>query len=427
MSMDEDIFFVSDEQWFKLTAHGLAEIPAWPKLTNSARVVIDGDTLIMGIERQEGKLAHAASRIEKRLRHEGLVEGPAHVRIEAHQAVPEGVQAFYGALLLESWQRLSQWASDQRNHCQLLPLSSLLPLGAGKGQACIVHSGLRLHFYAHGKGGPVYLNVAVTGSDDDELAAAVRLLADRCRIELARGVEAPVVWYSLSETDADLIAGLCELFAGRTAFTVLPASHTTLAHGMTTGLPALVHRAGVRAGGMTSQARVAWMMERSAQTVAASVAVIAVGMAALGGVAHLLAQKERTQRIEQVAQVTMLDERINNAASMVVPQDAQATGAFARQMAAGTIYDPVRMLTLLRTAAGTEVRILRLRLEAAGDKGKGFRFDGVANGTEPIGRLLAYLRDNGWQAQSLLPSDQATGSFSYRLMPAASPKQRSPA
>ncbi|MDD5333131.1 MAG: hypothetical protein PHS32_05235 [Rhodoferax sp.] len=424
MSMNEDIFYVSDERWFRLTAQGLVETPAWPRLTGPARVVIDGDTLIMGIERQEGKLAHAASRIEKRLRQEGLVEGPAHVRIEAHQAVPEGVQAFYGALLLESWQRLSQWANDQSDHCQLLPLSSLLPVGAGKGRACIVHSGLRLHFYAHGKGGPTYLNVAVAGRGDAELAAAVRLLAERCRAELARGVAAPVVWYSLSETAADLITRLSEQFAGRTAFAVLSASHTTLARGMKMALPALVRQAGVRVGGMTSQARMAWMMERSAPAVAASAATIALGLGALGGGAYLWAHKEKSQRTEPAVQVTLLEQRIHKAASRVLPQDAQAAGAFARQMAVGTVYDPVRMLTLLRTTAGTEVRILRLRLEAAGDKGKSFYFDGVASGTEPIGRLLAYLRSEGWQAQSLVPSDQTPGSFSYRLVPADSPKQR---
>lgn len=419
--MTEDLIFIRGERWYRVTDQSLEEIAPWPRLAAPARVVFAGETLlVMGVERLEGKRSHAAARIEKRLRQEGLVEGPAHVRIESALSVPGGVKAFFGAVALEFWQRLSHWADGQPEHCLLLPLSALLARATDKGRACVAFDGARLHLYGYGKDGPFYGSVAVLGETEDAVPAAARSIAGRHRSDLDRGVRPPVMWHPLMPVAAGAGAAAAKVFAeagGIAATTAPPIAAGGCA------LPALVERAGPFAGAMRPLARLAWLAERAAPVTAVATLVAALGFGFAGSLARLQAEQE-TRRIEAAsASISALEERIRRAADLDVPQAVETGGAFARQLAAASRFDAVALLRTIGSAAGQEIRVTRLRLETAQDGSRSFRVDGVGGNTQGLADFLNRLRRSGWEAMPLEPADAAAGAFSYRLAPAAPPSK----
>ena len=110
-----------------------------------------------------------------------------------------------------------------------------------------------------------------------------------------------------------------------------------------------------------------------------------------------------------------------------LPAGFAPVAAFARQLGDGAAYDPLLMLQLVQRAAGSQLRVQRIKLETLGENLKSFRVDGVSpnTGLADITVFLAELRASGGTAEPLDPLEQTPGAFSYRLN--AAPKSPLPA
>jgi hypothetical protein len=79
------------------------------------------------------------------------------------------------------------------------------------------------------------------------------------------------------------------------------------------------------------------------------------------------------------------------------------------------------MLATLKAAAGQDIVIKRLRLDAGGERERSFRVDGItrAGNVEALSRFLAELKSAGWSASPLEPAETGPRAFSYRLLAAS--------
>jgi hypothetical protein len=94
--------------------------------------------------------------------------------------------------------------------------------------------------------------------------------------------------------------------------------------------------------------------------------------------------------------------------------------AFASKIAEAALYDPVRMLALVRQAAGPKIRIQRVQLTRPDNSVKHFfRVEGVAAGgsNQEIANFTAALKAQGWQSSPAQSSDGSIGAFAYTLRP----------
>ena len=69
----EHVYRVASSGWLHCHGHQVEEVPAWPRLTHSALVVLDMDDVYTDVWRFEGKTEYAAALVEKRVRTQGLV------------------------------------------------------------------------------------------------------------------------------------------------------------------------------------------------------------------------------------------------------------------------------------------------------------------------------------------------------------------
>ena len=426
MSTD-NLILVTREGWRQLRGGVLTDIAAFPVLDAPAIVVTDFDEAHMGSYRFDGgKPAYAAALIEKRARAEGLTDGAAHVVVHRVQTVRKGLQTFHTVVPLETWQRMLQWSSQQRDHCIVLPLGALLAGRVGAGHARIVRAGRTLHFFGQSKAGLHHVSANALGRSDDDLQAAVRVLVGVARPEIAKGIEHPVEWGSLLAADAAQDARLVEQW---TSLADVPAEllASVPAGAGASALPVLVDRAGARAAVNPPVARLAWWSERLVAGVATVTGILALGMAALGFYAQGEAREERASTADSRREAAALEARVTAVNAADIPEGFAPVADLARKLGDGARYDPVPMLALLRDAAGPGIRIQRLRLDGGvgASTERGFQVDGVSEGggVGAIGRLLASLRAAGWTALPVNSLDAAPGAFSYRLV--AAPASRS--
>ncbi|KQR63015.1 hypothetical protein [Acidovorax sp. Leaf160] len=418
MSTD-NLLIVTRDGWRQLRGGVLTEVAPWPVLDAPATVVTDFDESSVGSYRFDaGKPAYAAALIEKRARAEGLTDGAAHVIVHRTRAVQGGLQTFHTVVPLELWQRTIQWASQQADHCIVLPLGALLSAGVGRGHARVVRAGRTLHFFGESKAGLFYQGTNTMGRSADDLQAAVRVLSGQTRAAIASGIVHPVEWGSLWVADPEQDVRAVEQW---TSLADVPAVSLPVAPVDTgaTAAPGLVRRAGLRASVNPPVAKLAWWSERLVPGIAALTGVLAVGLAVLGFAVQGEARATRAGAAESQREAAALEARIAAVNSAAMPQDFAPVADMARKLGEGARYDPVAMLALLRDSVDPGTRILRLRLESgvSGSTEPAFQVDGVADtgNVASIGSLLTRLRTAGWSAQPVNTLDAAPGAFSYRL------------
>jgi len=417
----ENLILLARDGWRQLRDGALVEIPEWPTLEEPTIVVTDFEEAPMGTYRFDGgKATYAVPMIEKRARAEGLTDGLAHILVHRVLVLGGGFQTFHTAVPLEFWQRLQQWAAQQRDHCILIPLGALLSAGIRVGHARVLQIGRTLHYFGESKTGLHYASVNAIGRFEDDLLAAVRVLAGSVQGENANGVDRSVVWGSVLSSEpgqeARLLARWNQLVDVPTSS--MPATEWQTPTGsVTSALPPLVARAGIRASVNPPLARLAWWSERLVAGVATTAGILALGLVGLGLFAQAQSQHDRHAAEESRRTAQALETRVAAINRMEPAQGFAPVADLARKLGEAARYDPVPMLGLLRDAAGTDIRIQRLRLDSNGNQERAFQVDGVAQdgGVESIGRLLARLRAAGWSAQAINPIDTAPGAFSYRL------------
>lgn len=421
----ENIVFVTASGWSKWTDGAVTAMEPWTALVGSSLLVTDFEDAAMVCYRFDGgKPAYALPMIEKRARAEGVIESVAHVAIHQVLGASDGFQTFHTVVGLELWQRLQQWSAQQRDHCLLMPLGALLAEGLGSLQARIVCFERGFHCYIHTAAGLFYASATATSERLEDQRTAVRVLANLCRLELDRGVKAPVQWANLlasgtardtelrEQWDSNAVVP-CEAFGAvddddRSAPFALGA------------LAALLRTTGTGKAVNPPLQRFAYLGERLLLPCAVVVGVVAAGFFAAGAYWHSEGARQRDANARLSAETVQLEARIAKVNSQQTNPDYVAVATFANKLGDGARFDPLPMLALLRSAASDAVDVKRLRLEGASDGSHSFRVDGVIAARDGLamGQFVSRLRQAGWITSPLEPADAASGSFSYRLVAA---------
>lgn len=419
----EQIVLVSPQGWFEF-AHGqVREIQPWPTLQGPTAVVVDFPDAQVGVQFCKGKPAYAAAQIERTVRDEGLIEGAVQVCIHRQIGHEDSSQSLYTAVSLPQWQELQSWAARQTDHCMVMPLAGLLAVQRGGDEALVLRSGSQLHVFGEHDGRMHYAAAAALGTDPSDFLIPVRAALGQLKLGGWKGSPRACRWAAVRASDLAseqrLVDALAE--AGVADAKLLPHESygdDAQAFASSSALPVLLQAVPSRAWAVPTLRRLAWFSERHVLPLAATVAVVAVGLGVFAFLADRTANEAQLSAAALRSEVEELRQRIGVASD----QRAAAMDApelmFARQMGFAVVHDPVRMLATVRKAAGQQIRIQRVQLTKANPPVPArFRVDGVvADGSaEALSRFLAELRADGWQAESTAPGDSASGAFAYYL------------
>lgn len=423
----EHVYRVSHSGWVHCHGGQAVEVPAWPRLKHRALVVLDLDDAPTDVWRFEGKPEYAPALIEKRVRTEGLVEGAAHIVIHRLVKVPRGFQAFFSAIPLELWQRATQWAHEQSDHCLVLSAAGLLCHGVTVGHARVMLSQRRLMCFAQTDAGMVFDATQALGQGPETMASAAQVLNAHQGELLARLGASAVDWVSLWVPQADdartCLAALETQLGGPPV--AWPATDLEgLGGHVHTALPALAQQAAGRHALNPLGERVAWQAERWVATLAVVTAVVGVGLVALGGVSAQQAGQQRTASAAAREELASLQARIQAVSTVETPRNLLPVVEFARQLDEGARYDPVAFLATLRASAGPDIRIQRVRLEGGGlTPARAFRVEGVAGwgASASVARWSVQMAAAGWSMKALDPTEATPGAFVYEMVAVATP------
>ncbi|MFN4120368.1 hypothetical protein [Acidovorax sp.] len=426
---NEHIYRVASSGWLHCNGHQVQDVPAWPQLNHSALVVLDLDDVFTDVWRFEGKTEYAAALVEKRVRTQGLVEGAAHVVVHRLVKVPGGFQVYFSALSLELWQRCTQWAQEQADHCLVMTAAGLLCHGVDTGGARVMLSQRRLMCFAQSDEGMVFGSTQALGSGASAMASAAQVLTSNHSALLSRlGAEA-VEWGTLWSTqpaDVDTcVAAVRNALGG--APKVMAATELLFAgERVHTVLPTLARNAAGRHALNPLLERVAWRSERWVAPITALTAVVGLVLAFAGVTLGQMADQQRESGQAQRSELEALNVRIQAVSTIEAPQRLLPVAEFSKALDEGARHDPVAFMALLKSASGRDIRIQRVRLEPAAGltRGRAFRVDGVAplGASASVTRWVSQMAAAGWTLKAVEPTYAVPGAFSYELVatPAAS-------
>ena len=420
----EQILLVTPQGWSCLAQGELRPVSPWPDLKGSAIVVVDFADSQVGVQSSKGKPEYAAAQIEKAVRAEGAVEGPLKVFVHKQVRHTDSSQSLYTAVALEDWQQFETWASRQPDHCLIVPVVALLA-GASVGDKIrLLRIGQNLHAYAESDNRLHFATAAALGSDATDFVAPVRTVLAQLRASGWKGSN-EVRWGTALADDLaaeqDLVAQLAALGA-TDAKLLAHASYRAGTGKAVSAIPCLLEELDARSLTASFLERLAWLSERYVMPLMALVAVVTLGLGGFALYAEQMIARERQGIDSLQGEMKQLRARVDK---VTATQAASVEGgdlAFARQLGFAATHDPIRMLTTVRRAAGSTVRVQRVQLTKVDQSSKArFRVDGVvANGSSAeLSRFLGELRAQGWQAESTAPSDGTAGAFAYFLRPLA--------
>ncbi|MBN9625553.1 MAG: hypothetical protein ABS39_07245 [Acidovorax sp. SCN 65-28] len=423
----EHVYRVASSGWLHCHGHQVEEVPAWPRLTHSALVVLDMDDVYTDVWRFEGKTEYAAALVEKRVRTQGLVEGAAHVVVHRLVKLPGGFQVFFSAISLDLWQRCTQWAKEQDDHCLVMMAGGLLCDGVASGGARIVLTQRRLMCFVQSEEGMVFGSTQALGSGPSAMASAAQVLTSNHSALLTRlGAEA-VEWGTLWSTqpaDVDTCLAAVRSVAGG-APVVMHAQEMTLAsERVHTVMPALARKAAGRHALNPGLERVAWRAERWVAPITVVTALVGIVLAIVGMLVGQLADQQRNAGMNQRAELETLQSRIQAVSSVEAPQKLLPVAEFSRTLDEGARHDPVAFMAVLKAASNKDIRIQRVRLETTNSLGgaqpskKAFRVDGVVapGASASVTRWVSQMAAAGWTLRAVDPTFTLPGSFSYELV-----------
>lgn len=416
----EQILLVTPQGWSCLAQGELRPVSPWPDLKGSAIVVVDFADSQVGVQSSKGKPEYAAAQIEKAVRAEGAVEGPLKVFVHKQVRHTDSSQSLYTAVALEDWQQFETWASRQPDHCLIVPVVALLA-GSGVGDKIrLLRIGQNLHGYAESDNRLHFATAAALGSDATDFVAPVRTVLAQLRASGWKGSN-EVRWGTALADDLAAEQDLAALGA-TDAKLLAHASYRAGTGKAVSAIPGLLEELDARSLTASFLERMAWLSERYVMPLTALVAVVTLGLGGFVLYAEQMIARERQGIDSLQGEMKQLRARVDK---VTATQAASVEGgdlAFARQLGFAATHDPIRMLTTVRRAAGSTVRVQRVQLTKVDQSSKArFRVDGVvANGSSAeLSRFLGELRAQGWQAESTTPSDGTAGAFAYFLRPLA--------
>ena len=418
----EHVYRVANAGWVHCHGHQAQEVPAWPRLTHTALVVLDLDDVFTDVWRFEGKSEYAAALIEKRVRTQGLVEGAAHIIMHRLVKVPGGFQAFFSAVSLELWQRSSQWAKEQGDHCLVMTTGGLLCHGVDVGQARLLLSQRRLMCFAQSEEGMVFASTQALGSGASAMASSAQVLAANQSALLSRLGPDAVEWGALWSTqpaDGEICVSALQSVLGGSPVVLQAAELSLAGERVHTVMPALARDAAGRHALNPLSERVAWRAERWVASITALTAVAAVGLGLVGMVSNQQADAQRDEGQSQRAQLAAMQQRIQAMATVQAPQQLLPVADFSRMLDEGARYDPMAFLAVLKGSTSPSLRIVRVKLEPAQqNRSRAFRVDGVVapGASASITRWVGQMSAAGWTLKAMEPAESTPGAFSYELV-----------
>lgn len=420
----EHIVFISSQGWLQLSGSQAQALEPWSALSGSALVVIDFPDSQIGVQACKGKPAYAAAQIEKSVRAEGVIEGPLKVLVHRQVRHAESSLALYTALPLEMWQQFQAWSRRQKDHCLLVPLAGLLHSVQAREHLQIVRVGAQLHAYGASDDKMHYAHASVLGTDPTDFYAPASSLLAQLRSAGWEGEEHAVQWSCAAGTDAAAELALLQELEAAGVLRAELRPHATFVHAdgapVMSALPAALKNSGMRAVQGSWLERLAWVSEAYVLALAVLVAVVALGLFGFGLFFQEQVAREQEKMLSSQARMEPLRQRVEAAALVQQTSMPPQAVELVRQLGFAATYDPLRMLVLVRRAAGSEVRVQRLQLSRPDHvSAPSFRIDGVvADGSnEVLSRFLETLKAQGWAAESAVPTDSSLGAFAYVLKP----------
>lgn len=420
----QHVYRVASTGWVHCHGNDAQDVPAWPRLAHDALVVLDLDDVFTDVWRFEGKAEYAAALIEKRVRNEGLVEGAAHIVIHRLVKSPRGFQAYFSAVSLEYWQRCTQWAQDQDNHCLVMMAPGLLCHGVNTDKARLMLSQQRLMCFAQTEAGMVFGSTHVLSAEPLAIANAAKALASNQSALLTRLEPDAVQWGEFwvlqanhSEICRDVVRGVLGF-----APAAMAAQELTFAGGrVLTLLPQLAYAGAGQHALNPKMERLAWRAERWVAPVTMVTALVGLVLIAVGALVTQQAASQRSAGQGQRAELEALQNRIQAVATLEAPKKLLPAAELARKLDEGMRYDPMVFLERLKTATGNDIQIQRVRLEIEPqDHKRAFRVDGVVapGAAGAVMRWVGQMTAGGWTLKALDPVGTAPGAFSYQLIAA---------
>lgn len=410
--------------WLATYQGQLRPVSPYPRLARPAWVIEDFGNAPAGQMRLPGKIAHAPALIERKIRSDGLVDGESRVLIHRQIKEAAGMQAIYTAVPLTQWQQVTSWATAQKDHCLILPLAALAAAGLGKGDGRVLRHGRQMIFCADTHEGYIHASVTAYGDSLDDLVIAARSLGDQAHRDCGHGRRVKISWCPLSSAD---LKEEEEIIVAFRAEDDCPVDICPLApleadgRGMHSALPYLLDLCTPAMCANPAQEKVAASAERLLPLSLAVASVMALGLFVVGGYAHLQAAREGETVTQLQQEARQREETALQLAARTPPAEYPAYRNFIETL--GSLdagYNPSHVLSLLKTAAGDDARILRVRLDKAdGNKPLSLVVDGVLHaGVEPaaLTRFLLTLKTAGYETTSLDPAEAIQGGgFTYRL------------
>ncbi len=236
--------------------------------------------------------------------------------------------------------------------------------------------------------------------------------------------------------DGPLDEALLEIFAAHCGAGVRLAPHVvvsdTQGRRYRSGLPPVLAGTSAAVAVNAGAARAMFVAERLLPWASVASLALAIGLAALGGRWTLSAHEARGGAAAIRMEAEDLESRaLAMEAGQTVPPEYPAVLEFiGRATALGQSLDPTATLLALREAAGSDVRILRLRLDPAPNGGTSLRIDGLVNYAataggpdrgQQVARFVQRLREAGYVPTAIDPQSgnaragAAGGVFSYQL------------
>lgn len=418
----EHIYRVASTGWVHCHGNEAEDVPAWPRLQHSALVVLDLDDIFTDVWRFEGKSEYAAALIEKRARTQGLVEGAAHVVMHRLLKVPGGFQAYFSAIPLELWQRCTEWAREQGDHCLVMTATGLLCHGVGSDNARLLLSQRRLMYFAHTEEGMFFGSMRALGERESAMADAARAMLGSPKGLWARlgaeAVEYGVLW-SVRPADDEACLHAVQEAVGNAPATLFAEELDAAGARVRTVLPKLAHEGAGRQALNPLGERIAWRAERWVAPVTVVTALAGLALIAAGALITQQAQNYRLAGQGPRAELEVLQGRIQAVSTVEAPQKLLPATELASRLDQGMRYDPLTFLADLKDATGKEMQIQRVRLNTeAQTRAQVFRVDGVAapGASYAVVRWVGRMTAAGWTLKALDPVGATVpGAFSYQL------------
>lgn len=427
--VSEHVYRVATAGWVHCHGNTAEDVPAWPRLQHSALVVLDLDDIFTDVWRFEGKSEYAAALIEKRARTQGLVEGAAHVAVHRLLKVPGGFQAYFSAISLDLWQRCTEWAREQGDHCLIMTAAGLLCHGVGHDGARIFLSQRQLTYFAHTEEGMFFGSMRALGGRESAMADAAQALLGRQQGLWTRlgadAVEYGVLWSAQpADVEASLqtVRGILGNAPVRRSAVELDAAGGRVQ----TVLPRLAHEGAGRESLNPLGERIAWRAERWVAPVTVVTALAGLALIAAGALITQQAQNYRLAGQGQRTELEALQGRIQAVSNVEAPQKLLPATALASQLDQGMRYDPLTFLAVLKEATDKVLQIQRVRLDTQTQThARTFRVDGIAApGTSyAVVRWVSSMTAAGWTLKAVDPVSTSPGAFSYQLVAAGAASQ----